>query len=133
MAFAACAMVASSSATSCARRASDSRSTPRRLRSSLISCFVSRMPRASPGPAPDPCGGMLRLFDDDVLEKPAEAGFDGALVAVIDFQVVGNRALLAHGSICLNQHRAGRVAVSGARGFELLGRAQPRLDAGELL
>ena len=76
---------------------------------------------------------MLRLFDDDVLEQIAEAGVDGALVAVIDLQVVGNRTLLAHGSIGLNQHRAGRVAVSGARGFELLERAQPRLDAGELL
>ena len=65
---------------------------------------------------------MLRPLDDDVLEQIAEAGLDGALVAGLDLEVVGDRALLVDLAVGLHEHGARRVAVAGARRVELLER-----------
>ena len=64
--------------------------------------------------------GLLGLFDDDVLQQIAEAGFDGALVAGVHLEVVGHRALLADAAVGLREHRARGVAVLGAGRLELL-------------
>ena len=76
---------------------------------------------------------LLVALDDDVLQQVAEAGFDRALVAAVDVEVVGHRALLADVAVGLHEHHARRVAELGAARRELLERRQPRLDAGQLL
>ena len=68
----------------------------------------------------EPCGRMLRVFDDDVLEQVREAGLDCPLVPVIHFEVVRDRALLRDLAVGLRQQRARGVSVAGAGGFELL-------------
>src|SRR6185312_3218348 len=70
---------------------------------------------------------------DYVLKQIAQARFDGALVAALDVQVIGNRPLLADLTIRLREDRARRVAVPRAGRLELLERFQPRLEAGELV
>ena len=40
-------------------------------------------------------GRLIVALDDDVLEQVAKAGFDGAFVAAIDVNIVGDSALLA--------------------------------------
>ena len=60
----------------------------------------------------------LRLLvrrHDDVLEQIAEAGFDGALVLRLDFEIIGDRALLTDVPVGLRQHHAGGVGIAGAR------------------
>src|SRR3954471_17975682 len=77
--------------------------------------------------------GMLRTFDDDVLEEIAQARFDGALVPWFDVEVIGNRALLIDLAVRLDEDRARVVAVPGTGGVELLERFQPRLETGQLV
>ncbi len=78
-------------------------------------------------------GRLIVAFDDHVFEQLAQAGFDRALVAAIDFHVVGHGTLLTDVAVGLHQHHAGRIAeISPARG-QLLQRRQPRLDGGQFL
>ena len=77
------------------------------------------------------CG--FRPFDDHVLQEIAQARLHGAFVAVADFDIVGNGSPLIHLAIRLREDGAWRIAVRGARGFELLQRLQARCAAGELV
>ena len=65
---------------------------------------------------------LMWLFDDHVLEQIAETRLDRALVAGVDVEVVGNRTHLTDRAVRLGEHRTWRVAVPGARGFELFER-----------
>ena len=77
---------------------------------------------------------LVVALDDDVLQQVAEAGLDGALVAAVDVEVVGDGALLADVSVGLHEHHPRGVAELAARlALELLERRQARLDAGQLL
>ena len=53
---------------------------------------------------------VLRELDDDVLEQIAEAGFDGALVAGVDLEIVGDGALLIDLAVGLREDGSGRIA-----------------------
>src|SRR5437660_651159 len=100
------------------------------------------MPRASLRPPPvTRCGprntspanvttgsGVIRMFHDDVLEQIAEGCFDGALVAGVDLEVIGDRPLLPDLTVGLCEQRPRGVVVAGARGFELFERFQARLE-----
>ncbi len=79
------------------------------------------------------CRSLLVRADDNVLEKIAETGFDRALVAAVDLEIVGHRPDLADIAIGFGEDQPGAVAVLGARGVELLERAQPRGNGGDLL
>ena len=79
------------------------------------------------------CRSLLVGADDNVLEEIAETGFDRALVAAVDLEIVGHRPDLADIAIGLGEDQPGAVAVLGACGVELLERPQPRGDAGDLL
>ena len=57
---------------------------------------------------------------DDVLEEVAERSVDGALVLLVDFDVVGNGPEVRHRVAGLGEDDAGAVAVFGAGGVELL-------------
>src|SRR5262249_57227851 len=72
-------------------------------------------------------------FDDDVLEEIAEAGLDGALVACLDLEVVGDGALLIHRAVGLHEYGSRGIAIPGARGVELFERLQTRLEPRELV
>ena len=72
-------------------------------------------------------------LDDNVLEQFAETGFDRALVAAIDINVVSDRALLADVAVGLHEHHPGGIAEVGAARRQLLQRGQPRFDGGQFL
>ena len=76
---------------------------------------------------------MLGRFDDDVLQQVAEIGFDRALEAGFDLEVVGERATLSDLAVRLREDGTRRVAVLGSRRFELFERLQPRVETGNLL
>src|SRR5581483_1170697 len=77
--------------------------------------------------------GVGMLFDNDVLQEIAEAGFDGAFVARLDVEIVGDRALLIDGAVRLREHGAWGIAVAGARRLEFFERLQPRVETRELV
>ena len=76
---------------------------------------------------------LLRPFDDDVLQDPAQASFDGAFVPLVDVEIVGDRAHLSDGAVGFDKHRPRRIAVPGARRFQLLERRQPGRERRQLL
>ena len=55
--------------------------------------------------------GVLRPFDDDVLEQIAEVRLDRAFVSGLDLEIVGNGALLIDLAVRLRENRARRVSV----------------------
>ncbi len=71
--------------------------------------------------------------DDDVLQRFAQGRFDRALVAAIDFEVVGNRSHLADVLGRLGEDGASAVSVLCASGVELLERCQARDERGEIV
>src|SRR5262249_9224015 len=80
-----------------------------------------------------PGGRLFRLFDDYVLQQFAEAGFHGAFVASLHFQIIGNRSALSDLAISRGQERAGRITIRRAARVKFLERLQPRFQTGELM
>src|SRR4051812_23360832 len=78
-------------------------------------------------------GRSMRPLHHDMLEEIAEAGLDRPLVTSLYFEVIGDRTLLIDLAVGLDEHRPGGIAVSGARGIELLERGEPGGEAGELV
>src|SRR4051812_22047680 len=76
---------------------------------------------------------LLVALDDDVLEKFAEARFDSALEAAVDFEIVRDGALLADVAIGLHEDHPRRIREFAAGRDQLLERGEPRLDTGEIL
>src|SRR5262245_2129541 len=76
---------------------------------------------------------LFVALDDDVLEQIAETGFDRAFIASIDFEVIGDGALLANVAVGLNQHHPRRVAELASSRDELFERGQPRFQCREIL
>src|SRR5207248_8147884 len=68
-----------------------------------------------------------------VLEQIAETRLNRAFVAGVDVEVIGNRAHLTDRAVRLGEHRTRRVAVPGARGFELFERPEARVQPGDFL
>ena len=69
---------------------------------------------------------------DDELQQVAETGLDGPFVGPLDLQVIGHRAVMRN-AVARRQHRAGGVAVRGARRVELFERLQAGADRRHLL
>jgi len=61
---------------------------------------------------------MLRPLDNHVLQKVAETGFDGALVAGFDLEAVGDGAMRSHRVVGLRKDGSRGVPESGAGGFQ---------------
>ena len=53
-----------------------------------------------------PVERLIVALDDHVLQQVAEARLDGALVAAVDLDVVGDGAELPHLAVGLHQHHA---------------------------
>src|ERR1051325_5834187 len=77
-----------------------------------------------------PGRGLLVSLDDDVLEKFAEACFDSAFEAAVDFEIIRHGALLADVAIGLHEDHSGGIREFAAGGDELLERGEPRLETG---
>ena len=73
---------------------------------------------------------LIVPLDDDVLQQVAEAGFDRALVAAIDLEVVGDGALLPDAPLACTSTMRAASPKSGAAGGELLERREARLERG---
>ena len=80
-----------------------------------------------------PGSGLVVPFDDHILKQIAEACFNGTLVAPIDVEIVGHRALLANVAVGLDQYHPGRVAELGAARSRFLQRRQAGFDGRNLL
>ena len=70
---------------------------------------------------------------DHVLQQIAEAGVDGTLVFLVDFDVVGDGPEMGDGVARVGEDDARPIAVLGARGVELFEGLQARDDPGELV
>jgi hypothetical protein len=70
---------------------------------------------------------------DHVLQRISQAGFDSALVAGRDVEVVGHRSGLLHGAARIGEHHPRRIAVGRPCRLELLERLQPGGGVGQLL
>ena len=80
-----------------------------------------------------PRGRLIVPLDDDVLQQIAQARLDRALVAAVDLEIVGDRALLPDAAVGLHQHHPGRITEVRPAGGQLLERREPSLDCGQLL
>ena len=76
---------------------------------------------------------LIVPLDDHVLEQVAETGFDRALVAAVDLEIVGHRALLTDVAVGLHEHHPGGVAEIRTAGASSSSDASRRLDGGQLL
>ena len=76
---------------------------------------------------------MLVRGHDDMLQKVAEQCLDGAFVPAIDLEIVGDRAALLHVPVGLGQQHTRRIREARTSGFQLLERAQPPGQAGQVV